>query len=394
MNVGAIAKVLNPRFRFPSNDGRGRHRMDVIDEEGNLFGRLNVIDAVVVLVVLGVVLSGVAVLVPSEESPDRDTTGYATIELDQQPASVAEQVSAGDEMARGGQTLRITDVYVGPGDGGAVSITVRAMVVGTAGSDDRIRFGGDAVRPGRALQISTAEYDVGGTVTSVSKDGSRLAVENTTVRLRRTVASEVAYRIDQGDTYELAGRQVATITRVDVFPAANQSQRRVSLLAEVRTLRDGGVLRFGRGPVKVGSSLELETVEYDLDGTVVERGVNSVNSTSREITATVEIPNTSSAVADALEVGDEERFRDNTYARVTDVRVEPAVVIVTDEEGQIHERDHPRNKDVTLTLTVTVRDTNGGLLFHGERLQRGTDVVLDFDTVTVRGTVVALEAGV
>lgn len=296
-------------------------------------------------------------------------------------------------MVRGGRNLTITDVYVAPGNGEFVSITIRATLEGSGGDDGPLRFGGDVVRPGRSIRITTTDYDVDGTVTAVDKDGTRLDVATTTVTLRSTVDREIAHRIEQGDTYEIAGRQVATITRVDVFPTRNQSERRVSLQAEVRTRRDGGDLRFGDVPVKFGSTLALETDEYDVAGTVVERGATPVDRTSRSVTATIEITNTSPAVADALEVGNEERFRDSTYARITDVRVEPAVVIVTDEEGKIHQREHPRKKDVYLTVTVTVRETDGVMLFHGERLQRGNDVVLDFDTITVRGTVVELEGG-
>jgi hypothetical protein len=36
-------------------------------------------------------------------------------------------------------------------------------------------------------------------------------------------------------------------------------------------------------------------------------------------------------------------------------------------------------------------ETEGGFRFHGQRLQTGSSVVLDFGTVTIEGTVEALE---
>jgi len=61
--------------------------VDVIDQEGNLFGRVNVVDAIVVLFLAAIVIAGVA-LVTTGGSAAADTT-VATVETTTSPAVVS-----------------------------------------------------------------------------------------------------------------------------------------------------------------------------------------------------------------------------------------------------------------------------------------------------------------
>ncbi|MFC7231557.1 DUF4330 family protein [Saliphagus sp. GCM10025308] len=71
--------------------------MELIDDEGKLFGRVNVVDALVVLILLAVVVAGIAVVgvLSGDAEPE---TRYATIDLGPQSEHVAEQISEGDVM--------------------------------------------------------------------------------------------------------------------------------------------------------------------------------------------------------------------------------------------------------------------------------------------------------
>lgn len=366
--------------------------MELIDEEGNLFGVVNVIDALVVLMAVAVVGAGVAVLGhDSESATNSTTTQFVTIDLNEQPGYVAERISEGDVMTRDGQNLTITDVYVGPGGGETASMTIRAKVAGTVAANGPVSFGGDVIRPGRPIQVQTGDYGVNGTVTAVEDDGSELDVVDTSVTLRTTVDRSIGHRIREGDTYEVGGRQVATVDSVRVYPTNNTSQNRALLDVTLRTLRSDDGTMFGSVPVKVGSTVPVRTDEYDVTGTVIEKGGPETNRSTETLTATVELENVDPEYAAAFEVGDEERFRDDTYARVTDKRVEPAVVVVASDDGNIHEREHPRNKDVYLTVELNVRVTSAGIQFHGERLSVGSSVILDFGSVVAHGNVTEIE---
>jgi hypothetical protein len=78
-------------------------------------------------------------------------------------------------------------------------------------------------------------------------------------------------------------------------------------------------------------------------------------------------------------------------ATITDIEREPATEILRTENGEIFARDHPVNEDAHLTLSVEARQADGTLSFHGRLVQSGDDIVLDFGSVTVRGSVTDIE---
>lgn len=467
--------------------------MELIDENGNLFGAVNVVDALVIVLAVTVVVAGAAVLGQSDDRSE--TTRYVTVELEDQPEYVAERISEGDRMRRNGHNLTISDVYVSPASDGLVSVVIRSAVEGfEADEASAIHYGDGLLQSGTPLEVETTEYSVSGTVVAIDERGRELDVSETTVTLsgtttagtarnievgdeysiggqsvakveflhfgpgsspdqrtvvmgvtlqtisrsgtdrfagstlglnrpvsldfgtynvtgtidevgatepnvheevvtlRTTVDTSVAERLETGDVYRIAGRTVATLESVSVYPTTDADRKRVLLETRLRTFGGEESNRFGSVPVKRGASIPFETVSYSISGTIVGRSSFSQDDDVR-ITATVKLRNVPPEVANGVSVGMTEESRGTMIARVTDKRVEPAVVILTSNDGNIYEREHPRNKDVYLTVELAGRDTKEGVRFHGERLQQGNDVILDFETITVSGTVLDLEAG-
>jgi hypothetical protein len=144
----------------------------VIDEDGQLFGLINVIDALVILFVIAIVGAGIALIGPFGGPAD---TRYATIDLGPQPEYTASQITAGDQWnpqgGSGGLTIR--EVFVSPRADGDRHVIVRAAVNGSAidpeaGNQSAIRFAGEPLRFGRTMMIETTQYVAEGTVTDVS----------------------------------------------------------------------------------------------------------------------------------------------------------------------------------------------------------------------------------
>lgn len=571
--------------------------MGVIDDDGNLFGFVNVVDALVVLLILAVVVAGVALVNPFATT--EEATRYATVDLGEQRQYVAELVSEGDVLSpsNSGSNVTVTDVYVTPSGGENASVTVRVKMEGQmveSEQSDRPVFSiaGTSVRRGTTLQLGSDEYAVEGTVRSYSEDGESLRTEETavtvsstvssgtaesisrgdsfvvggetvgviddvhfapgngsgtrrvtvgltletiedsgsffaddrvalgreltfrsegyslrgnvdsigssTVRtanasvvLRASVPSETAESISSGDTYRIAGSQVARISEVRAYPSSEDGQRTVFLGVELTTVARDGTQTFGGEPVSVGTGVTLRTDDYSVSGEIQQLGTRDVETTSTEVvvrstvssetadviqsgdsyrvagstiatvesvttypasngqrtvvlgmtletvdrsdgqyvgdrlvqvgasipfqtseyqvtgevvtqgslslpgeettrTVEVELQSVSPDVADSLSTGMVERSGSSVSARIDDVEVEPAVVALTSEDGDIFRREHPVKKDVTLTLELSGRETQSGLAFHGESLQVGRTVLLDFSTVTVEGTVVRI----
>jgi hypothetical protein len=144
----------------------------IIDEDGRLFGLINIVDTLVILLVIAIAVAGVALVFSSGGGAME--TRFVTVEAGIQPDHVANQITAGDEFAVDGSAdgLTITDVYRYPptdadsaADGG-VGIIIQARVNGTAiepesdaaAQTGQFEFDGAPLRFGRNLRIATPEY--------------------------------------------------------------------------------------------------------------------------------------------------------------------------------------------------------------------------------------------
>ncbi|MFC7193455.1 DUF4330 family protein [Halosimplex aquaticum] len=89
--------------------------MAIIDEDGRIFGTINVVDALAVLLVLAVAAAGIALVTGSD--PGEEGTRHVTLDLGSQPEYVLEQLDAGDTASLENEpgNMTITDTYFTPG---------------------------------------------------------------------------------------------------------------------------------------------------------------------------------------------------------------------------------------------------------------------------------------
>ncbi|APW98849.1 hypothetical protein CHINAEXTREME_14120 [Halobiforma lacisalsi AJ5] len=302
--------------------------MELIDEEGNLLGVVNVIDALVVLLLLAVVVAGVALVTGGQDRTrdvDSAETGYATLELGQQPGYVIDNLESGDVGTLGetGQPVTVTDVYVTP--------------------------------------LATAE------------DENATTTENGT----NTDAD-------------------STDDAVEPIASDNAVEPHVTVRIEFETVQTGDdgpeEFRAGDETLLLGTEQRLDMGTYRTNGTVTDLSLEGQSLEIDETTTTVELEmhNVSPSVADALEEGMTETVRGTTHARIVDVEEEPAAVVLESDDGNIYERDHPRNVDVTLTVELRTQEAGTTERFRGEPVRIGSTVVLDFETLVVEGEVTAI----
>ena len=388
--------------------------MQIIDEEGNLFGRVNIIDALVLVLVLSVAVAGIALVTGSSNAPGTGPAGggaesgggttetgesavrYATVEFGTQSTAVASRISEGDRaLLDGDANATVTDVYVGPGTDGGASVTALLRLDGEVVENDRgdrvFEYRGSRLRAGDGVRLPTAEYRVNGTVTALHESGESLETEETGVVLSSVVSSDVADAIEEGDEYRLAGETVGTVESVDLYPTGDADQRRATIGVTLETLADGERTRFGARSLTLGDGIEVPLGDYAVIGTVRHLGNASLPGERTTTTAVVELEGVSPAVADATAVGLTESGDDGVRARIVDRSVEPATVVLTSDDGDVHSREHPTKKDVTLTVELATRSAESGTYFHDRELQTGRTVRIDFETITVEGTVTSFE---
>lgn len=280
--------------------------MELIDENGNLFGVVNVIDALVVLVLVAVVVAGVAFVTMGGDAgddtgsggdaghePDSSTepaTQYVTLDLGDQPDYVLERLETGDTGSVGNANAMVTDIEH-PSATNHSAVTIRAELEGTTLEDD-----GDT-------------------------------------------------------TFEVAGE-----------------------------------------PLRLGRQLELDMDLYTTNGTITDIGDDpSLASAVTTTTVDVELRNVDPTVADSLENGATATERGESIATVDALERDSAIVVVQSDDGELHEREHPRNEDLTLTVELETVETADGTYYRGTPIGVGQRIVLEFDRLTVEGTVSGLE---
>jgi len=390
----------------------------VIDEEGKLLGIVNVVDLFVVLSALVLVVGGVAVVAgigplgdapptsgngsdtpdTGDEDPANLTTRYATVNLGSQPWYVVEEIQEGDEMSvpNAPDNLTVTDVYVMPRVNEPSAVFVRVRLQGRLTRNQttnltRFTFAGNQLSQGSALQISTEGYTRRGRVLGLDDSTPELPTSERSVVTRTRISREEAAEIERGDTYELHGQTLATIERLTVYPTDSPDERLVILGLDVRTLDYRGGSWFAARPLRLNTRIPFETDSYNIGGEVVHRGDTTLPGEVGRTTVTVQIQDASPELAESISVGMTESFRGVRTVEVVDRRVEPASIIVTSEDGNVYEREHPRNKDVSLTLELRTRRTDEGLQFRGQPLVSNERIILYFDGLTVGGTIIEIQ---
>lgn len=360
---------------------RGRQ---ILDDEGRLFGIVNVVDALVVLLVLAVVIAGVALLWPSGEADTR----YATIDLGEQPDFVAEQISAGDELTaqrivegddgpapqgpEGG--LTITDVYLF--DAGAqTSVVVRAELNGTAfepddpEADPVFEFTDEPLRAGQSYQLESPNYVASGNVESVAETGDTLAVRESEFVIETTVPPEVADEIALGDEFTTAGQTVAEITALEEFPRDDDHYMLVGMTAD--SIEISGSQFLGNTRLTVGANVAFDGDGYDFSGDVIRRGDDQVERGDSLVTIETTV---SPSVASAMDDGDEFVLGDEAVATIESMELYP-----TGADG---------DRYAVLNLNLKTVDRAGTEQFAGQSVRLGNSIPFQTGEYTLTGDII------
>jgi hypothetical protein len=243
--------------------------MEVLDEEGRLFGAVNVVDALVVVFAVAVILAGAALVFDNpNEAPD--DTMHVTLVSENTSATALEPADVTLQSgtltgARRGATAIVTDVHRAHGP----RVYFRVALDGTR-TDEGFRFNGEPVRTGDTVVVANDRTRA--TTRIVERDVAQtFSTTTTSVTLEATVRRPVAGAVAAGDEVSVGPTTVATVTDADAT-ARNEthSDLRVSLALETR-LVDGTAHYAGR-PVRLGRTIGIETDDYEFAGEVVDRG--------------------------------------------------------------------------------------------------------------------------
>ncbi|WP_254822909.1 DUF4330 family protein [Haloglomus halophilum] len=252
--------------------------MGIVDEEGRLFGVVNVIDLVVAAVVLAALASGAVFVLTDDSEPTEQR--YLTVVLDERPGGSVPTLDS-DSVAMpdgpvqiGGTDGRITDTYIAPtGDSGFVTVArIRVDVsvsVADRTTDRRLVAGGETYLVGQEVDLNARETHYTGYIHSVGRSGNGLSVRTVNATVVARLPPSVAERIQAGDIQRVAGREIAQVTAVDRQPTADE-RTRVEATVSLRVLVTDDEPLYGTQQVRPGAEVWVAPNDYEFTGTVTE----------------------------------------------------------------------------------------------------------------------------
>lgn len=366
--------------------------MPIIDDEGRILGVVNVIDALVVLLLLSVVVAGVALVTQGGGSENQQPTTehrYVTLDFGSQPAYVISALESPARSTPSGDAVQLSDVYAVPTGPEQYHLYARANLT-VMPADEGVSFRSKPLKLGRSLSVSTPETSLGGTVVDIGTNGASLPRTNTDLVVSTSVSRARAARIQDGQSLTVLGDQLATVESVTVYPTNDPTVRRVLVGLSVESLSLPGGPTYADSRLEQANGLHLWMGQWNAKGSVLAVGRTEPPGTMEHLTANLTITGAEPSVVSAIRPGLTETIRGRTLARVTDVSVEPTQLVVTSDSGDVFLRDHPKKKDVHLTVELAVRRTGSQRRFHGTELRRNDVVQLDLGTIRVSGRVEAL----
>lgn len=158
--------------------------MDIIDDEGSLFGLINIIDALVLLLVISTVVAGIALVTDSDgiEQPPLDVT--VTVESTVHP-SVADSLDVGDVIRSDSRIVaELTTVDIAPAMNTTTDAAGNLRLVEhptdkhvslelalTPDTSERVlRFQGESVRVGERLSLTFTDVSLDARVIGIDRD--------------------------------------------------------------------------------------------------------------------------------------------------------------------------------------------------------------------------------
>jgi hypothetical protein len=334
----------------------------LIDDEGRLFGYVNVVDALVVLLVVALVVVGISLLLTTLPPSDTAST-HATVDLGVQSPSVAAAISEGDVSEPDSESsVIVTDVYRVPYKNGTRTL-LRVNLTGPE-REGHPTIDGEPPRLGRNLTIETDEYTAVGEITVVGSNAS-LPLADRTVVLPTTVSADRAAEFQAGQQLQQDNRTIATIEDVARYESDIPGRTSLFLETSLRAHTAGSVPRFGNALLQEGTTVRLPT-----DDALLATRIGHVGALKRSSTRVLATDTVATEDAATISTGDQYVVGGRSIGTVESVAV--------------YRTDDPNRRQVSLGLTLET-------VTYGDSPQFGQDVITQGATIPFRTDAYQLE---
>jgi hypothetical protein len=244
--------------------------MELLDEQGRLFGVVNIIDVLVVLVVLAVAAAGIALVFGSTEStadrpagPERYATVTYTVPLGSGPATLSHR-----DLISG--TYSTTDVTRSFAPNGDARITTKVAYRGGFEVETPLAVGGERT----TLQTNGTRFDA--EVTALNQTAATIPTSPVSVVLRTNKTARSTAAVTPGQQATIGDHTVATVVSKNrVERTERPDTTLIGLNLTARTQPHGQT--FGGSLLRANNQLTVITEDTVLRGRIAAVGTTNVS---------------------------------------------------------------------------------------------------------------------
>jgi len=398
--------------------------MEIIDEKGKVFGKINLIDLLIVVVVLAVVGVALKFLLANEE--------WITVELklSNQPLWIMDALYVGDFDGKPGDVnAEVTDIEVIASSTGtpAVATLVSSITTGkiSLGSSKELTkdiiltakmrvttktennhtyysFKGDELKLGSAVELKLGNADISGVVTRIG-DINKTYLDVTLAMQDQPSWLPTAVKI--GDVERTSsGRINARILGVNVFPGSEAATKTVFLNAQIAVyINENGVPVFKANELKLGSEVNIELSDISITGVITDFsqpalvGMPQKNLVKKIVE--IKLGLLPLWVVSSLKRGDVEKdYKGDVIAKVTDIDliyapeiVASALRVVTGVGTSSKDISVLNARDVTLRVEITTEQNGDTVVFKGNEVKINAQLYLNINGMDLPGIVTLIK---
>lgn len=363
--------------------------MKLLDDKGRLFGKVNALDVLFLLIGLLVIIvaanflffRGASVTIPIE------------VVMKTQTVDLLDNVVPGKSITSNGKTIGIIDdldIYKDKDDSQGLfdmRTVILTLNITVQKKNNKIIFAGKELSIQSMVAFDIEDKHFTGTIFTFNNT-KQMSILNLTIETDQLISSPDELYV--GRIFrDYLGKPIAEIKDVDSYNV-DDSFRRVQIILEVQTRNIGNNQYFRRQLLVEGFPLTTQDDAFGFTGKLVNIGDNNLELSQK--TVKVRIPEVRGWVSKKIKVGDiEMTSKGRVLASIVAKEVVPSLMVITSDVGNVYLKDNPLLNDIYLTITLTGEREGDNFFYKGKRIVDNAPFFMDLGTTQIQGTIIGIQ---
>ncbi len=392
--------------------------MGMIDDDGRLLGKINIIDFLIILAITFVVTWGlyklltrppvqhvyvesILCLVKDEPASLEDLKQPKLDSCGQILPYISENLKTGDIEIKSkikkslpeGIEYKLLDYYV-------VEKGDRQQVLAWFQLPLQLDRYDRKLKPGAEFIVPAEDMPIGGIVTALSESKEDILPEYRKKQVKlfvRNIDKFIADQIDIGDKEESGSKAVAEIKDLDIRDTLDADKFDAVINADLLTISGSWFKGWYKDKrLDVDSLVKVELPSVKIEGKVV--GMGSEARIDKELVPVyikLLLEKKKDWVSEFINIGDTKTDnKGRVITEVIDKEVRNSQIEVITESGEVYKKLSPVFNDIELGLKIKAFRQNDELILYRQILRGGNNITLYAGDTEIKGEVLDIEKGV